>query len=180
MNKVLRVMISIIAVVLVALSGATSTAADIRHILCLDDCCYDNAFGFRALTEDSEVISEFRVYLEDHVFGIEGLEALDILFEDGHVHIDVTVIQIDHRTIRFEYRGSNVAANTRSGCSFGQHAGPFINVNTTYVPRHSGGGWAARPHGVPCVMFATRTGQCRACGMLIQETFVSGFFCIEC
>ena len=126
--------------------------------------------------ENPNIVHEARVYASDHVFGNN--ETLDTLFEAGNTRVTmVAILYGRHIGVVEFWSDDGLFSKESSGCSFGQHVGPFTGWDYQSIIRHIGGGsWG----GTWCVRLGTLSARCDACGTGIRETTSEVFLCFSC
>ena len=122
------------------------------------------------------ILDEFRIYLEEHVFGHDNL--LDGLFNDGNLFINVVILE-SGGVILTEYRTSDNTLTARTGCQFGVHLGPIQRTGSSVHRLHAGGG-AGTPGGVLCANVTVQDGVCLTCRVTIRESFSIMVWCRDC
>ena len=179
-----RIMALLLTFILILVSVMPAWAFDdstvyYQNLACNEINCdheYDE-FHFTSYdNEDIVLISEVRLYKDEHIFGIDDI--LDNIFNEGHSYVDIINLMIGSVSVtEIIPEGFGLM---RSSCSFGNHRGPFNMSSTVSSTVHSGGGQQA-VNGVVCMVLTISSGSCQACGAYIEETrFSHLFLCTIC
>ena len=126
--------------------------------------------------ENPQVAAVIRVNREEHVFGRDFV--LDELFYAGNSFVELVFISYGDVKL-VEYWPENEQFR-RSGCNFGQHAGPMSIHNIFFNVHHAGSFGGGSPEPVICTQSTVTFGQCQACNTLITETINVSFWCSDC
>lgn len=154
-KKITAVILTIIMIFSLVLSLSASQAPD--------NCCHIPEISSTDFLSD--VFTE-RIYLEDHVFGVDTF--LDDIFNNGAPYVELT-------TFVSEYWSRNGIA-AFSTCSVGRHTN--IRITGTYGPivRHFGWGFM----GGTCIREVINHWHCSACNTFGTDRQQMPFTCFGC